>query len=313
MKYIILTLSLVVIIGGVGFYLYNQNQATYVAPTKAPEPALTTTTSNSNVDETATTTTVRLAKESIGQSVNGNDIFAYHFGTGETELLFIGGTHGAYAANTITLSHELIAHFKANEKDIPDNITVTIIPVLNPDGLEKIAGTPDVIDDEGKYTFKVTSESEHAATIPGRFNANEVDLNRNFDCDWKETSTWQSRTVSGGEAPFSEPEAKALRTYVKKTDPTAVVVWFSAEGKVYPSSCNSKPSEDSVTLANTYGKASAYPVETIFNAYEVNGDMVNWLAKEGIPAISVLLPSHTNVSLPQNKLGVEAVVKLYAN
>ena len=43
-----------------------------------------------------------------------------------------------------------------------------------------------------------------------RFNADGVDLNRNFDCDWAPTGTWQNKTVSGGTAAFSEPEAAAI-------------------------------------------------------------------------------------------------------
>ncbi len=316
MKYIIAILLFIIVIGGgAGFYFYTQ-KTTYVAPsenkmTETPTATSPTeTASTTAADETAPTT--REPKEKIGTSVNGNDIYAYHFGTGDTEILLIGGTHGAYSANTIALGHELIANYTEQVNDIPDNITLTIIPILNPDGLEKITGTPDIVDESGAYTYSVTTEAEHATTIPGRFNGNTVDLNRNFDCDWQAESTWRNQPVSGGDKPFSEPEAAALRDYITKNNPTAVVVWFSAEGKVYPSSCGGAPSNESVVLAKTYATAAGYPVEETFDAYQVNGDMVNWMAEEGIAAISVLLPSHTSVSLPQNSAGVAAILKAYS-
>ncbi|MCA9912571.1 MAG: hypothetical protein KC496_04465, partial [Anaerolineae bacterium] len=146
----------------------------------------------------------------------------------------------------------------------------------------------------------------------GRFNANNVDLNRNFDCDWSATGVWQNREVSGGTAPFSEPEAAALRDYVNTYDPAAAVVWFGAEGKVYPSACEGTPSKASVTLAATFASAAGYPAEAEFDAYAITGDMVNWMAKQGIPAISVLLTTHEGSEFEKNLAGVQAILNAYA-
>jgi hypothetical protein len=147
----------------------------------------------------------------------------------------------------------------------------------------------------------------------GRFNSNNVDLNRNFDCEWSSEATWQNRQVSGGNAPFSEPEAVAIQEYVDMYNPAAAVVWFSAEGKVYPSACGDTPSNASVTLAATYANSADYPVEAEFDAYAITGDMVNWMAKEGVPAISVLLSNHQDTEWSKNRAGIEAVINAYAN
>ena len=242
----------------------------------------------------------------IGTSVDGNDIVAYHFGTGDTELLFIGGVHGGYSWNTAELGFELVDYLEANPEAVPDNVAITVIPVLNPDGLKKAVGT------DGRFDAKDALAVSDATRVAGRFNADEVDLNRNFDCEWKSTGTWQSRQVSGGEAPFSEPEAAAIRDYVETYEPVAAVVWFSAEGKVYPSACGGTPSKASVELAATFATAAGYPAAAEFNAYAITGDMVNWMADQGIPAISVLLSDHKNSEWTKNKAGVEAVLKAYA-
>lgn len=223
----------------------------------------------------------------IGTSVGGTEITAYHFGAGDTEVLLVGGVHGGYSPNTTDLANEFVAYFNENPSAIPNNVTVTIIPNLNPDGATKSGAA-------------------------GRFNAHTVDLNRNFDCDWSATSMWRDQEVSGGTKAFSEPESAALRDYVDTYSPNAAIVWFSSEGKVYPSACEGTPSNASVTLAATFATAAGYPAEAEFDAYTINGDMVNWMAKEGIPAISVLLSDHQSTEWSKNKAGVEAILTQYA-
>ncbi|MCA9325342.1 hypothetical protein KDA23_04740, partial [Candidatus Saccharibacteria bacterium] len=183
----------------------------------------------------------------IGRSEGGNDIVAYHYGTGEKEILLVAGVHGAYAANTSQLAHELNSYLES--ATLPEDVRVTVIPVLNPDGLQKIYEVTDVVNG-------FSALRDHNATIPGRFNANNVDLNRNFDCEWAPKSMWRSQEVSGGSAVFSESEAATLRDYVIAQDPVAAIVWFSAEGKVYPSACGGAPSSASTQLASTFAKAA---------------------------------------------------------
>ncbi len=40
--------------------------------------------------------------------------------------------------------------------------------------------------------------------------------------------------------------------------------------------------------------------------------MVNWLAKEKVPAISVLLTTHDDTEWQKNKAGIEALLKHFA-
>ncbi len=182
---------------------------------------------------------------------------------------------------------------------------VTIIPVLNPDGLEKVTGSPDRF--EAADVSKVES-----VKIAGRFNANDVDLNRNFDCEWQPTGTWQNRKVSGGEAAFSEPESKAVRSYVTENKPAAVVTWYSAAGGVYASNCKNGTLPETLALTNLFAKAAGYTAHEKFDYYEITGDMVNWLAGQKIPAISVLLTDRVQTEFNKNRAGVEAVLNYYA-
>src|SRR3990167_5460526 len=77
----------------------------------------------------------------IGKSVEGRDITAYHYGSGDKEILFVGGVHGGYSWNTALVAYELMDYLKANPAVIPSQVSATVIPVLNPDGLHKVVGT----------------------------------------------------------------------------------------------------------------------------------------------------------------------------
>ncbi len=311
-KNLLIAIVVIVAIGVIGFFI-TQMSSTNTAINEAPKDETPIPVEpdggigSSEEPATEETEEERGDETIIGTSVEGNPITAYHFGEGATEILLIGGIHGGYSWNTALLGYELVDYFDANPNVVPENMTVTIIPVMNPDGLKQTVGTV------GRFAPSAASSVTESIRIAGRFNASDVDLNRNFDCDWSETSSWQNRTVSGGDSPFSEPEADAVRNYITTHVPSAAVVWFSAEGKVYPSACGGTPSTDSNSLANTFAKAASYPTAQSFSAYTINGDMVNWMAKQDIPAISVLLSNHTGTEFEKNKAGVEAVIKAYAN
>ena len=292
-KIIIAIIVIAIVVFGI-YYFINSSKS--VSLTNSQNVATTT----SNV---ATTTPVNKDETVIGKSVEGRDIVAYHYGVGEKQLLLVAGVHGGYAWNTTLLAYKVMDYLKANPSTIPANIKVTIIPVLNPDGLYKVVGTTT------KNFTKADVSASSAVTVAGRFNGNEVDLNRNFDCDWKTSGVWQSKTVSGGSSAFSEPESLALKNYIVANKPVAVVAYYSAAGGVYSSACGSPISAETKALTSAYAKASAYPASAEFNSYETSGDLTNWLAKINIPAISVLLTNHTDTDWSNNNAGILALIK----
>ena len=96
-------------------------------------------------------------------------------------VLVIGGLHGNEPVTPPTVRGLVIA-------ELPDDVEVWLVPEANPDGVA--AGT--------------------------RWNANGVDLNRNFSWDW--------RPSDGGPGPLSEPETQALTGLIGQLRPD-VVVW----------------------------------------------------------------------------------------
>jgi hypothetical protein len=300
----------IIILIGVGAYLLiNQLSGTVTIDNKeqAPNEVDGTPATPSEVEEEGDEEeeVVDETETVLGESVEGRAITAYHYGEGDTELLFVGGIHGGYSWNTVLVAYELMDYLEENVDELPGDIKVTVIPVLNPDGLNRVVGSTDRFTPGDVPTTPL-------ATVPGRFNANEVDLNRNFDCDWQSEGKWQNTTVSGGDNAFSEPESAAIKAYIEAREPKAVVVWYSAAGGVYASNCHTGILSETREIMNAYARASGYPADESFDFYAITGDMVNWLAKEKIPAISVLLTNHKDVEWNKNKAGIEALIKYYS-
>ncbi|MDO8492081.1 MAG: hypothetical protein Q7S34_00375, partial [bacterium] len=129
--------------------------------------------------------------------------------------------------------------------------------------------------------------------------------------DWQSVGKWQNKNVSGGNNAFSEPESLAFKNYVETNKPRAVVAWYSAAGGVFASNCHSGVSPETSTITKKFSDASGYPAHETFDFYEITGDMVNWLAKNNVPAISVLLTNHTDTEWPKNQAGILALFKYY--
>ncbi|GJM41159.1 MAG: hypothetical protein DHS20C20_14410 [Ardenticatenaceae bacterium] len=231
----------------------------------------------------------------FAHSANGTSLEVVRLGTGPTKLLFVGGLHAGFAPGSVDLANEVIAYFSENMDQIPPEITMLIIPNVNPDS------------------------PRAPGQFEGRLNGNGVDLNRNWDCRWVANPPWGSQEAVeglGGEAPFSEPEVHGLADLILAQESTAVIFWQarSAQGLVSPGEC-AEGSTVSQTLADVYGGATDYRVadfEALLDT-EVRGDATNWLDSQGIPAISVLNTDYTVTDFEQNLAAIGAVMQFYAD
>jgi predicted deacylase len=238
-----------------------------------------------------------LTWEVIGRSTDGWPLQAYRFGDGDVQVALIGGIHGGYEWNSALLAYQVIDYFTTYPRRVPASITLTVVPVANPDGLGAVVGQ------SGPFS----SAEIEAAPRDSRLNGNGVDLNRNWDCNWSPTGRWGVRIVSGGTAPFSEVETRILRDLLTAGPMDAVIFWHSSVPGVYPGGCGG-PTPAARALAETYAEAAGYPQYDSFAAYPIAGDASNWLASQGIPAIIVELTDHVDTDWDQNLAGVRAVL-----
>ncbi|MEK7390510.1 MAG: M14 family metallopeptidase [Patescibacteria group bacterium] len=269
-------------------------------------------------------------REVIGMSVEGREIEAYTYygredkpadvgegvvvgagagaGAGEKkQLVFVGGIHGGYEWNSVLLSFQFMDYLNENPDIVPDNLIVVVIPSANPDGVYKVTGK------EGRFVATDVPTTNKEVMATGRFNARGVDLNRNFDCKWQPASMWQSKKVSAGSAPFSEPESMALRNFVLKNNPDAFIFWHSQANAVYASECYNGILPETLDIMNAYSQASEYPAVKSFVSYEITGASEDWLASINIPAITVELQTHETIEWERNLAGIKALFSYYGH
>ncbi|MCL4253053.1 MAG: hypothetical protein KJ043_04665 [Anaerolineae bacterium] len=216
-----------------------------------------------------------------GQSVEGRTLTAHKIGDGGKIIMLIGGIHGGYEANTITLIEQFILHFTNNPLDVLPNITLILIPSANPDG------------------------ASYGRSLRGRFNANGVDLNRNWDCGWQAEAYFRDNPVFAGDAPFSEPESLALAALINDLRPAVVLFYHSAADGIYAGDCETGGVSDAMT--EILGRATGYPYGVTFTDYAVSGTAPSWVDGLGIPSADVELASADLTEFTRNLEGVRAL------
>ena len=223
----------------------------------------------------------------IGYSVEGRPITAHRVGSGAIKVALVSNIHGAFEANTHLLARQLLEHFQDHPDQVPANVSLWIVPTMNPDGLE-------------------TGQ---------RWNANGVDLNRNADTDldgcarndWSpDTYTSEGRHPgAGGSFPFSEPEARAIREFL--TDTSIAVFYHSAAEAIFVDTCQRHI--PTARLAEAVSLGSGYPVpEEGWAGYPVTGDFGDYLAGEGVAAVTVELTNHEKPEFERNLDGVRSLL-----
>lgn len=194
----------------------------------------------------------------IGRSLEGIPILGAWFGVapgqGAPVLRVLGGHHGdePIAVEVALRLADALADGDGAEQRITellDRSTLYVVPVVNPDGLG-----------EGS-----------------RYNAAEVDLNRNYDYEWDPIAT------RAGSQPFSEPETRAVRTLALLDRPVVGVSLHAGAANLgWPWNFSPEPPRDAEVLtaiAERYLERCDTPEFWITQGslwYETRGDTNDW-------------------------------------
>lgn len=237
-------------------------------PTVSPMPAPTSTATPPPSPMPSITPLSSQRRIVIGRSVKNRPIEVYRFGFGKDERMIVAGVHGGDEWNTIALADELIAYLGKNPDLVPPEITLYILRSLNPDG-EAVGRSPD-----------------------GRANANGVDLNRNFDANWKanwaRSGCWAERPITAGEKPASEPETQALVNFLSERRVKVLLNYHSEGLGIFPS--GNPPDPSSVRLAQAIAGVSGYQYPPVKTSCEFTGTLVDWALGQAIIAVDIELP-----------------------
>ncbi len=223
-------------------------------------------------------------RSSIGTSVQGRPIEVVRLGTGPKWFVVLAAMHGGHECNTNELAEGMITRLTADQTLLPENVTLFVVPLVNPDG----------------------------CALNIRYNANRVDLNRNWA-----TSNWTADAAgpggvivgSGGPIPFSELETVLLQGWLlelwtQSPDGDLRVISYHSvvsTGLAQPAyAIYGQPEPRSEALARQYAEVTGYLYSAVWvGTYTITGEFIHWAGENDIIAFDVELPDrNTADSIP---------------
>ena len=214
----------------------------------------------------------------IGTSVEGRPLEVGCVGDGDHRVLLVGGIHTGAEVISVDLANEFARRVWLQAFEVPDEITLCLLPALNLDGVES-----------GDHT-----------------NANGVDLNRNWPTDDWAPRAYHSNvgTVSGGSRPLSEPETRALYRYIQQSEPDLVIAWHCC-GPLVEANDAPRASE----LAQVYGEAAGYWYLDSWHLYTITGEFLDAMDRLDVPVIDVEMRGDDEIDIAEHMAGVRAVLE----
>ena len=172
-----------------------------------------------------------------------------------------------------------------------DTRTIYIVPMLNPDGVEYRLHGIDSQNPLFERIEKITSGDFSTWNA----NARGVDLNHNYDAyfnEYKEIEKakeiTQGATKYSGESPESEPETKALCTFIRyHADKLKGVISLHSQGEEFYYTSRGMCPKKSEFVARFVARMTGYIPACPSDSAEYGG-LTDWLIKEmDIPAFTI--------------------------
>lgn len=246
-----------------------------------------------NVFENYPTLPSSVQHESIGQSHEKRPIKLFRLEKGSRKILFAAGIHGN-EVGTVKLAYKMLRWLTSQHFE---NLSLYIVPCLNPDGFELARKNPDYFSG-GRI---------------GRFNKRGVDLNRNFDTPsfrkksvWSHGKNYSKKTeVSCGEHGNSEPEIAALTNFIENENIKILFMLHNA-GRDVQGNKNAL----SQKITRLYGEKAGfrYVNEDEWKTLGQTGTSKEWCEQNNIAQIEIEGSTRWGCDWNRQKGAIEAVL-----
>jgi g-D-glutamyl-meso-diaminopimelate peptidase len=230
-----------------------------------------------------------------GLSVLGRNLYYIKLGNGPNEV-FYNGAHHALEWITSPVLMKFVEDFaKAyverrnirgyNIRDIWNQSTIYIMPMVNPDGVDLVIN--GLQPDNPYYEELITWNN-------GRMNFSEVwqanirgvDLNHNYDAAWELSKQAERRlgifgpgpTRYSGPYPESEPESKAVADFTRNHDFRLVLAYHSQGEVIYWNFMDMAPPE-ARRIGELFSQVSGYVLEELYGIASYAG-YKDWFIQE---------------------------------
>lgn len=188
----------------------------------------------------------------IGYSVMDKPIPYIRIGTGSKNVLYVASTHANEGITTSVLLKFIedysMAYANGNDifdksaKELFDEVSIYIVPMLNPDGIELVYGN---FPKSSEYYLNAVGISENFPNIsfPSGWKANilGVDLNLQFPAGWEEAKkikfkqgyTKPAPRDYVGSMPLEVPESIAIYDFILSLQPELLLTYHSQGNVIY--------------------------------------------------------------------------------
>ncbi len=252
----------------------------------------------------------------IGHTPMGKPIYSFSLGHGEKEVFYSGGWHANEWHTSKFLYRFLLECAAALREDQPlygydltqifSGITLTVVPMVNPDGIELVQ--QGVYPKHPFYEDVLTINKGVRRFEHWSSNIRGVDLNHQWPAGWQQEADESPQQPwcrhYSGPAPLSEPEAQAVYRLTKQHSFSHVLAFHSQGQVIYWGYRGLEPKESEAMVERLSLKSSYTPVRTA----DSDGGYKDWFIQEtGRPGFTV------EVGVGTNPLPNEAFAEIWSN
>ncbi len=246
-----------------------------------------------------------------GSSILGRDLYYYKIGKGRTHVM-IFGAHHAMEHITATILYNYIdfmvekaarggVHHGFDIKFYLQRFTFWVFPCVNPDGVEMaLCGALE----SPLYDRQIKMNGGSSDFSDWQANSRGVDLNHNYDHRFfeykrsveRELGITAGRTKYSGEYPESEPEVRAVASYVRTLMPSLLISLHSQGEEIYFSPSDRRTEFLARAAASITGYTVVHP-----EGSAAFGGLSDFSGSLGIPSLTIEVGKGKN-PLPYEKL-----------
>jgi g-D-glutamyl-meso-diaminopimelate peptidase len=257
----------------------------------------------------------------LGKSVLGKNLYYIKLGNGPNEV-FYNASHHSLEWITSVLLMKFIENFSKsysegtnlagyNVRDIWNESTIYILPMVNPDGVNLVL---DGLQSDNPFYSNLITWNNGSTDFSKVWQANirGVDLNHNYDASWNLSKqaeaalgiTGPGPTRFSGTAPESEPESKAVADFTRSHNFRLVLAYHSQGEIIYWTYSNIMP-PDAQRIAELFSSVSGYELSQTYGIASYAGYKDWFIEKYRRPGFTI------EVGLGVNPLPISQFNKIY--